>query len=232
MIKKKGIEYKMNKEKLIVIEGACDGIGKTTQFNLLKEHLKKDKEKVITHHFPSYGSDEALLIEKYLNGELGSLNEVSPYLINSLYAIDRAITWNKSLKEEYKKGKIILLDRYTTSSLIYQSALIEDINKKKDFIKYVCDYEYNKLNIKIPDNVIFLEAPFDLVTKMRKERTTNIGVKNDIHETNLEFMKKVYDNAIFLADYLNWNKIKCNNAKTMKSKEEIHNNIYKLIKKK
>ena len=27
--------------KLIVIEGACDGIGKSTQYNLLKERLKK-----------------------------------------------------------------------------------------------------------------------------------------------------------------------------------------------
>ena len=28
--------------KLIVVEGACDGIGKTTQFQLLGEHLKAD----------------------------------------------------------------------------------------------------------------------------------------------------------------------------------------------
>ena len=29
----------MKKGKLIVIEGACDEIGKTTQFNLLKQRL-------------------------------------------------------------------------------------------------------------------------------------------------------------------------------------------------
>ena len=32
----------MNKGMLIVIEGACDGIGKTTQFNMLIYKLKKD----------------------------------------------------------------------------------------------------------------------------------------------------------------------------------------------
>ena len=32
----------MEKGKLIVIEGACDGIGKTTQYKLLCDHLKKD----------------------------------------------------------------------------------------------------------------------------------------------------------------------------------------------
>ena len=44
----------MSKGNLIVIEGACDGIGKSTQYNLLKERLKKEGSKVICHHFPSY----------------------------------------------------------------------------------------------------------------------------------------------------------------------------------
>lgn len=30
------------KDKIIVIEGACDGIGKTTQFNLLKQYLEEN----------------------------------------------------------------------------------------------------------------------------------------------------------------------------------------------
>ena len=42
----------MKKGKLIVIEGACDGIGKSTQLELLKEHLEKEHEKNATHHFP------------------------------------------------------------------------------------------------------------------------------------------------------------------------------------
>ena len=32
----------MKKCKIIVIEGACDGIGKSTQFSLLKEYLSKN----------------------------------------------------------------------------------------------------------------------------------------------------------------------------------------------
>lgn len=30
-----------NKGKLIVLEGACDGVGKSTQLKLLKDELKK-----------------------------------------------------------------------------------------------------------------------------------------------------------------------------------------------
>ena len=218
----------MKKGKLIVIEGACDGIGKTTQFKMLKKHLSEDNT-VVDHHFPSYNTPQGLLTEKYLNGDLGMPSKDSSYYIASLYAVDRAVTWYNDLKEEYDKGNVILLDRYTTSTLIYQSALIDDIDKKKEFIDFVIDHEYNKIGIKKPDMVIFLSAPFDLVTNLRNNRKENEGVSNDIHEKNIDFMKKVYENALFVANYLSWNVINCSYNDKMKSKEEIHNEIYKLV---
>lgn len=220
----------MVKGKVIVMEGACDGIGKTTQYQLLKDRLIQDNESIISHHFPSYGTYHGLPVEKYLNGEYGRIEDLSPYFINSLYANDRAISWYTSLKKKFEEGQIILLDRYTTSSLIYQSALIENLNKRKEFIDYVIDFEYHKIGIKKPDHVIFLTAPFDLVTEMRKQRTTNEGIMQDIHESNLDFMKKVYENAIFIADYLSWDKVKCNDENKMRTIEDIHEEIYQLVK--
>lgn len=219
----------MNKGKIIVVEGACDGIGKSTQYALLEKALISNGEKIVKHHFPSYNTYQGKPVEKYLAGDFGSPKDLSPYFINDLYATDRAITWYGELKEEYDNGKIILLDRYTTSSLIYQAALIEDIEERKEFVDYVCDFEYNKLGIKKPDVVVFLYAPFDLVTEMRNARKQNEGLENDIHERDLTFMKKVYDNAMFLADYLGWTKIKCNEGNRMKSIEEIHGEIRKLV---
>lgn len=221
----------MEKGKLIVVEGACDGIGKTTQFQLLSQHLQHDNKEIVNHHFPSYGTYQGKAVEMYLAGKYGQPSELSPYFINSLYANDRAITWHTELKSQFESGKIVLLDRYTTSSLIYQSALIEDIEVKKQFIDYVCDFEYNKLGIQRPDHVIFLHAPFDLVTEMRNARKQNDGIINDIHEANLEFMKKVYNSAMFIADYLGWDRVQCNCENKMKSIDEIHNEIYQLIKK-
>lgn len=222
----------MNNGKLIVVEGACDGIGKTTQYELLFNHLENDGDIVSKHHFPSYDTYQGVPVEKYLKGEYGSPSELSPYFINSLYATDRGVTWYTELKKLYDEGNVILLDRYTTSSLIYQSALIDDIEEKKKFIDYVIDFEYKKIGIKEPDNVIFLYAPFDLVTEMRNARKQNEGVENDIHESNLEFMRKVYESAMFIADYLSWNKIKCNDGNKMRDIDDIHNEIYSLIKKK
>lgn len=223
----------MKKGKLIVIEGASDGIGKTTQYNLLKEKLISEGNHITSHHFPSYDAYQGKPVEEYLKGNFGSPKDLSPYFINSLYATDRAITWHTSLKESFEKGDIILLDRYTSSSLIYQSALIEDEEEKKKFIDYVTDFEYNKLGIKKPDSVIFLSAPLEVVNEMRRKRKLEEGeaVEGDIHENNLEFLKKVYESAIFVAKYLNWDIIDCSDGDKMKSPKEIHEEIYDLLKK-
>lgn len=221
----------MEKGKLIVVEGACDGIGKSTQFAKLCNHFQTDGYDIAHHHFPSYGTYQGAPVEKYLSGEYGHPSELSPYFINSLYANDRGITWHKNLKPLYEQGKVILLDRYTTSSLIYQSALIEDIDQKRKFIDYVIDFEYYKIGIKEPDNVIFLHAPFDLVREMREARKQNDGIANDIHERDLEFMKKVYDSAIYIADYLNWDKVECSNGNSMRGIDDIHEEVYSLVKK-
>lgn len=222
----------MEKGKLFVVEGACDGIGKSTQFGKLNEFLTNEGMEVVHHHFPSYDTYHGAPVEKYLAGEFGTPKEVSPYFVNGMYAIDRACAWYGKLKEMYELGKIILLDRYTTSSLIYQSALIEDIEERKKFIDYVVDFEYNKIGIKSPDSVIFLHAPFDLVTEMRNARQNNEGLVNDIHERDEVFMRKVYDNAMFIAEYLSWDMIKCNDGNRMRSIDEIHEEVKSLVRKK
>lgn len=221
-----------DKGKLIVFEGACDGIGKSTQIKLLRKYLKDDGKIVINHHFPTYGTYHGAPVEKYLAGELGKIEDLPPYFINSLYAVDRACAWHSKLKYLYNDGNILLFDRYTTSSLIYQAAKYKDIEEKKKFLDYVSDFEYNKLGIQEPDIVIFLTAPFDLITEMRKNRVDNDGIVNDLHERDIEYMKEVYENAIFVAEYLDWNIIQCNDEYGMRSREDIHEDIKRLIKKK
>ena len=219
--------------KLIVIEGSCDGVGKSTQYKLLIDRLMQDKEFTITtHHFPSYGTYQGRPVEEYLRGNYGKISELSPYFVNSLYAQDRAITWITGLKEEYDRGNVIVLDRYTTSSLIYQSSVIEDENERKKFINYVSDYEYHKLGLPEPDMVIFLHAPFEIAQMLKNKRLNNDGVKNDIHEKDYYFMKKVSDISIDIAKMFNWDFIECSEGNKMRSQEEIHEDVYKLVKKK
>lgn len=219
--------------KLIVIEGSCDGVGKSTQYKLLIDRLIKENDKVITtHHFPSYGTYQGRPVEEYLKGNYGKVSELSPYFVNSLYAQDRSITWLTGLKQEYEKGGIIVLDRYTTSSLIYQSSVIEDLDEREKFINYIYDYEYHKLGIPEPDLVIFLHAPFELARELKSKRKSNDGVQNDIHERDLEYMKNVSDTSISIANKFNWSYVECTRDNQMRTIEEIHEDVYKLVRKK
>ena len=70
-----------------------------------------------------------------------------------------------------------------------------------------------------------MTSPFDLVTEMRNARKQNDGIAEDLHERDLLFMRKVYDNAVFLAKYLGWDIIECAENDKMKSIEKIHNEI-------
>lgn len=66
---------------------------------------------------------------------------------------------------------------------------------------------------------------------MRNMRKQNEGITHDIHESNLEFMRKVYESAMFIADYLSWDQIQCNYGNKMREIEDIHEEVYQLVKK-
>jgi dTMP kinase len=44
-------------------------------------------------------------------------------------------------------------------------------------------------------------------------------------------MKRVYESAMFVADYLGWSAVRCDKDNKMKSIEDIHEDVYKLVKK-
>ena len=152
-------------------------------------------------------------------------------------------TFNNKISSEKKKdgvskdkimpaldeGKTVLLDRYTTSSVIYQAASLPEY-AKKDFIEYVMDFEYNRLGIKKPDIVIFLTAPYEVIEQIRNARKVNDGIQKDIHESNKEYLKTVYNTAQYACELLDWKKVECSNENQMRPIEEIHEDIIKLIK--
>ena len=207
---------------LIVIEGVSDGVGKTTQIKELYNKLISDGKEVIYHHFPSYGKPSAFLIEEYLKGNLGKREDIGPYVVSSFYALDRFYTYHNELKSALDEGKIVLLDRYTTSNLIYQGALFEE--GKDEFLNYICDYEYNKLGLKKPDLVIYLKLDKSIANTLRNNR----GNK-DINESDNAFLDKVYDNSLYVADKYNFKIIECSHDGKIRSIEDISRENYSIV---
>ena len=214
--------------KLIVIEGVSDGVGKTTQIKELYNRLIKDGEDVVFHHFPSYGSVGASLVEEYLKGNLGKREGIGPYAISSFYAVDRFYAYHNELKEALEDGKIVLLDRYTTSNLIYQGSLFER-EKKDEFLDYITDYEYNRLGLKKPDLVIFLKLDKDFANTLRKNRDAE-GVEGDINEKDNVFLDKVYDNSLYVADKYNFKVVECSKDGVLRSIDDISREVYSIVK--
>ncbi len=220
----------MSKGNLIVIEGAGDGVGKSTQLAYLNSSLDRDGIEYKSTHFPSYGTFHGASVEAYLNGDLGTSDVEDAYYIASLYGTDRATAMRTlGYKDYYDEGNLIICDRYTTSSLIYQSARITDKQKKIDFINFVVDCEYNKWGVIIPDKTIFLDASIELMKRLRLERQMKNNVEADLHEKDDEFLNLVYYNAQFIAEYLNWTRIPCEYLGKLRSISDIHDDVYEEV---
>ena len=182
--------------KFIVIEG-LDGSGKTTQIEFLKSHLAARGIKTKYIHFPDYNSPVfGELITKFLRGELGSINEVHPYLVALLYAGDRNNAKEK-IKGWLNSGFVVLADRYVYSNIAYQGVKIKDELERKKFMEWILDVEYNYFGIPKPDLNLYLDVPFSFVKENLKERALNeqreyLKGKKDIHEADFSFQEKVF----------------------------------------
>ena len=74
--------------RLIVFEG-IDGSGKSTQSELLRSRLKKEKTAFRSVTFPRYDNPSAALIKMYLGGAFGSdPGDVNAYAASCFYAVD------------------------------------------------------------------------------------------------------------------------------------------------
>ncbi len=224
----------LNKGKIIVIEGT-DGSGKATQTELLAKRWTEENINYKTVSFPNYESPSSSLVKMYLNGEFGEKAEsINAYAASSFFAVDRWATWEKDYKEYYKQGGIILADRYTPSNLIHQAGKIKDEQEREKFINWVYEYEYKLLKLPEPDVVIFLNMPTEYAYKIMKERENKITHKEekDIHERDIYYLEKSYKNAIELAKKYNWQIVDCIKEDKIKTREEIHKEVYQILREK
>ncbi|MBQ7718443.1 MAG: thymidylate kinase [Clostridia bacterium] len=215
----------------IVLEGT-DSSGKQTQTELLYEYMKQKGKNVRKIAFPDYDSASSALVKMYLSGEFGkSADSVSPYAASSFYAVDRYASYKRDWGEFLKNGGTVIADRYTTSNMIHQCAKLKTEAEKEAFLDWVSDFEYVKLGLPKPDKVIFLNMPPDAARRLMSGRANKITGKEalDIHEADPEYMKRSYQNAVYVAKKRGWSEIMCAEGGTIRSIEEIHKEITGII---
>lgn len=216
--------------KLIVIEG-LDGSGKATQSEKTAEYLREKGLNVMKVSFPDYDSPSSSLIKMYLAGEFGTdPDSVNPYAASSFYACDRYASYKKNWEQFYKNGGIIIADRYTTSNGIHQCSKLprDDWN---GFLKWLFSYEYEFMGIPAPDAVIYLRVSPDVSQKLMSSRYNNDEQKKDIHERNVEYLKRSRAAADHCAEILGWTVINCTSGGEMRSIEDIFGEISGIVDK-
>ena len=210
--------------KLIVIEGT-DGSGKSTQFRLLSERL--EAEKVSFQHivFPRYSEDSSALIRMYLGGEFGTKpSDVNAYAASAFYAVDRYASYKKVWGEWYEQGGLVLSDRYTTSNAGHQASKEPEENRA-EFLRWLYEFEYDKLGLPRPDLTIYLDVPTEYTEKLMRGREAATGTQADIHEKDLAYLATCRQMGRAAAEYYGWMVIQCVRDGQMRTIEDIHQEI-------
>lgn len=225
----------MKSPKFIVIEGV-DGSGKETQAKLLVKHLEDRGSYVMYLDFPQYDGFYGQIVAKYLRGEFGSIEQVSPYLVSIVYALDRS-TVREKVRSFLEGGGVVVANRYVPSNMAHQAANIADPAKRTDFISWISQLEYDQLKLPHEDIVIYLDLPWEIGKKKSDEKLEKgqghhyLQGKADIHEESVYHRKQTAQVYQQLKEtFPHWHFLNCTNAKgDQRSIEDIQKEILTLL---
>ena len=165
----------MSKYPIIIFEG-IETSGKTTNFNIAVNYLKKKKKSFIKLREPG-GSIFSEKIRKLILNKKLKLNNKTDLL---LFYASRSENFEKIIKKNYKK-KIILIDRFTDSTIAYQHFGMKiDLNIIKMLNKFIIG-NFN------PD-LVFLSTVNSINLKKRLKKRSTL---NRYDKFKLNFYSKV-----------------------------------------
>lgn len=209
---------------ILTIDG-LNGVGKTTQAQLLTTKLDKMGYNVEYLHFPRYDTEWGAIIKRYLSGDLQVSNVRQAAL---LFTMDRMLISDTITRDD----KIFIVDRYTPSALIHQmSCLLPE--QQEVFRDWLIDLEYNKLRIPEPATVVILTASDEVRHKVFEDRLdADADAALDIHEATPQRDAERQETIDRLVEFFdNWTEINCCNSETgeFEDAKEINKKVYKAI---
>lgn len=165
----------MKRGRLISFEGP-EGVGKSTQIELLSSYLKKKGHSVYLTREPG-GTPLGEKLRKLFKTE-----EMDPVTELLIVEASRAEHVRKVLKPRLEAGEIILCDRYQESSLVYQSharGIPESIVRRLNRIAT------DSLQAHL---ILYFDMSIDRAMKRLKKRA---GSHDRFDEESLKFHKKI-----------------------------------------
>jgi dTMP kinase len=207
---------------LITIEG-IDGSGKHTQARLLEHSLTAAGHQVYFTGFPQYDSWFGTMVSKYLNGELGTMQEVDPRFASLLYAGDR-FEAKSQLEGALGEGKIVLCDRYIGSNLAHQVARTP-VERRPEMLRWIEHLEYTIYGMPRENLILYLRVPPAEAQKLiaRKPARSYTTAKHDLQESDLRHLEDAAEMYDMLSRSRPWATIQSFDAQrgSMRLPEEI-----------
>ncbi len=214
--------------KIIVIEGVNDS-GKETQSKLLAKTLKEEGYKVVEFSFPMYKSPTGKIFKNCVLGKDGNgyfeegYENLDPYVVCLYTAADRK--YHKERIEKYLRDDyIVILNRYTSSNMAHQGSRYSDSEERFYMYQWIDKLEYWLLKLPKPDCTILLKVPAKYLSQL-DEKQVAFNFQEDIFDQ--DSVLKAY---IELSELYNWDTIDCVSNNKMKSVEEIHEEIMKIVR--
>ena len=221
----------------IVLEGV-DGSGKSTQIANLQRLFAEQGIPTEYLHFPRFDAPYfGDLIARFLRGELGSVEQVDPYIVAMLYAGDRRDA-AEMIRGWIAEGRVVICDRYVYSNIGYQCAKVAEKEERERLREWILSLEYDYFKIPRPDVSLFLDVPFAFTERklLQEQREGDdrayLHGKKDIHEQSMDLQRQVrqvyidaaqYDEAMHVVD--------CSHEGEMASPEEIFGRIKAVVEK-
>ena len=216
------------KGKLIILE-AGDASGKETQTRLLYERLLSEGRNVTRVSFPDYESDSSALVKMYLRGDFGAqAADVDAYAASAFFAVDRYASFHRKWGEAYRRGGVVLSDRYTTSNLAHQAVKLDNEKARREYFSWLEDFEYIRLGLPRPDLVVFLDMPPEASDCLLAARARETGTA-DIHEKDKNYLHRVHEAYAEAARLFGWTRVACGKGATPRKPEDIADDVYRAV---
>lgn len=169
----------------ITFEG-IDGVGKSTQLDLLEKYLIEQGHQVLRTLEPG-GTELGQEIRHLLLHRKGDVSARSEAL---LYAADRAHHVATKIRPALAAGRIVLSDRYFDSSVAYQGAARElNVDDVRDISLWAVD------NL-IPTLTVLLDLSADLAIARRGNKGTE---PDRLESEQLEFFERAREQYLNMA---------------------------------
>ena len=171
--------------------------------------------------------EDTLDLYENIPGDFGDRpSDVNAYAASAFYAVDRYASFMKDWRQDYARG-VVIADRYTTSNAIHQCSKLEP-GEWDGFLQWLFDFEYGKMGIPEPDLVVYLRVDPEVSQALMLSRYGGNEARRDIHEKDLDYLRRCQSAADYCARRLGWEVVECCENGRMRSIESIQERISEL----